>query len=72
MEKIHLETISREQISKWEKGAIQILFHNDKDTKVLMPCNCELKLRGSKFFKEGCYVETGFSQKKPLCMKFAK
>jgi hypothetical protein len=53
MEKIHLETISREQISKWEKGAIQILFHNDKDTKVLMPCNCELKIRGSKFFEEG-------------------
>ncbi|MEE1118297.1 MAG: DUF2027 domain-containing protein [Bacteroidales bacterium] len=72
MEKIHLETISREQISKWEKGAIQILFHNDKDTKVLMPCNCELKLRGSKFFKEVAMLKQDFSQKKPLCMKFAK
>lgn len=66
MEKIFLETISREQIGKWEKGAIQILFHNDKDSKVLMPANCELKLRGSKFFKEGCYVETGFFREKAL------
>ena len=72
MEKIHLETISREQISKWEKGAIQILFHNDKDTKVLMPCNCELKLRGSKFFKEGCYVETGFFSEKALMYEVCK
>lgn len=72
MEKIFLETISREQISKWEKGAVQILFHNDKDTRVLMPCNCELKLRGSKFFKEGCYVETGFFREKALMYEICK
>lgn len=72
MEKILLDTISREQISKWEKGVIQILFHNDKDTKVLMPCNCELKLRGSKFFKEGCYVETGFFREKALMYEICK
>lgn len=72
MEKIHLETISRDQISKWEKGSIQILFHNDKDTKVLMPCNCELKLRGSKFFKEGCYIDTGFFREKALMYEVCK
>ncbi len=72
MEKILLDTISREQISKWEKGVIQILFHNDKDNKVLMPCNCELKLRGSKFFKEGCYVDTGFFREKALMYEICK
>ncbi len=72
MEKIYIETISREEISKWEKGAVQILFHNDKDTRVLMPCNCELKLRGSKFFKEGCYVDTGFFREKALMYEICK
>ncbi len=72
MEKIHLETISREQISKWEKGAVQILFHNDKSSNVLMPCNCELKLRGSKFFKEGCYIDTGFFSEKALMYEICK
>lgn len=66
MEKIHLDTIGRDQISKWEKGAVQILFHNDQATQVLMPCNCELKVRGSKFFKEGCYIDTGFFREKSL------
>ena len=61
MEKIHLE-----------KGSVQILFHNDKDTKVLMPCNCELKLRGSKFFKEGCYIDTGFFREKALMYEICK
>lgn len=72
MGKILLATISREQISKWEKGAVQILFHNDKDTRVLMPANCELRLRGSKFFKEGCYVDTGFFREKALMYEICK
>ncbi len=70
-EKVLIDTISREQIDSWKKGCVQLLFHDDKMQSVLLPVNCELKVRTNRFFTEGSFIENAFFAEKaivyPLC-----
>ena len=70
-EKVLIGTISREQIDSWKKGCMQLLFHDDKMQNVLLPINCELKVRTNRFFTEGSFIENAFFAEKaivyPLC-----
>ena len=70
-EKVLIDTISREQIDSWKKGCMQLLFHDDKMQNVLLPINCELKVRTNRFFTEGSFIENAFFAEKaivyPLC-----
>ena len=36
---------------------MQLLFHDDKMQNVLLPINCELKVRTNRFFTEGSFIE---------------
>ena len=70
-EKVLIDTISREQIDSWKRGCMQLLFHDDKMQNVLLPINCELKVRTNRFFTEGSFIENAFFAEKaivyPLC-----
>lgn len=70
-QKVLIDTISREQIDSWKKGCMQLLFHDDKMQNVLLPINCELKVRTNRFFTEGSFIENAFFAEKaivyPLC-----
>lgn len=70
-EKILVETISRERLEEWKKACVQLMFHDDEAEKVLLPVNCELKIRTNKFFTEGSFIHTAFFEEKvimyPVC-----
>ncbi|MCD4772838.1 MAG: DUF2027 domain-containing protein [Bacteroidales bacterium] len=57
---ILLDTIERDELNKWLKGIIQILFHNDKSNKVLMPASSRFKVKGAKLSHEGTYRTSTF------------
>jgi hypothetical protein len=53
-----LETAEREKIGSWEKGVLQILFHKDRDNKILTPGNASFRIRPSRFYQEGSYKDS--------------
>ena len=61
-----LAMIADKELERWTNGVIQILLHKDKSKSVLMPANYEIKIRTAKFFKEGCFEETGLFTEKAL------
>ncbi|MBR1627254.1 MAG: DUF2027 domain-containing protein [Bacteroidales bacterium] len=61
-----LATIEDKQLEKWTGGVIQLLLHKDKSRNVLMPASYQIKIKTSKFFKEGCFEETGLFAEKAL------
>lgn len=70
-EKVLVSTISREQVEDWKKGCVQLMFHDDESKEVLLPVNCEMKIRTSRFFTEGSFIENAFFAEKaivyPVC-----
>jgi len=51
-EKIIIDTISRDNLSEWIEGYVQLLFHNDEMEKIPLPVHEHYKVQASKFFKE--------------------
>jgi len=63
---ILLESIERENIGKWEKGVVQVLFHNDKGSKVLAPGNSNFKIKAPRFYKETSYKDSSIIEGKAV------
>ena len=61
-----LETIEREEIGKWEKGVVQVLFHSDESSKVLSPGNSNFKLKLPRFYIEGSYRDSAIIEGKAM------
>ncbi len=61
-----LSQVEDKELERWSSGVIQILFHKDTTKQVLMPKSYKIKLRTSKFFKEGCFEDTGLFGEKAL------
>ena len=53
-----LDTIDREELEKWSKGVVQVLFHKDKDEKVLSPGNSNFKVKPTRFYNENGYKDS--------------
>ncbi len=53
-----LDSLDREQVEKWEKGIIQVLYHKDRDRGVLSPGNSNFKIKATRFYKEGNYKDS--------------
>ncbi len=53
--KLALESIVREDIETWSNGVLQVLFHQDESSKVLMPVSSTYQVKGSSFYKEGSF-----------------
>lgn len=66
-ESMHLiETVEREQLGIWEKGVVQVLFHNDRDQRILTPGNSRFRIRPSRFYQEGNYNDSGILNGKAI------
>jgi len=58
-ESMHLiETAEREHLGIWEQGVVQVLFHRDRDQKILSPGNSRFRIKSSKFYMEGNYRDS--------------
>lgn len=70
-EKVLLNTISRDCVDDWKKACVQLMFHDDVSSKVFLPVNSEMKIRTSRFFTEGSFIESAFFAEKaviyPVC-----
>lgn len=61
-----LETVDREEIGIWERGVIQVLFHKDRDNKILNPGNSSYRVRTTKFYQETSYKESAILDGKAI------
>lgn len=61
-----LAQVQDKELEQWSTGVIQLLFHKDETKQVLQPKSFKIKLRTSKFFKEGCFEDTGLFTEKAL------
>ncbi|MEE4258546.1 MAG: DUF2027 domain-containing protein [Bacteroidales bacterium] len=66
--KIVLDTISRDEIEKWLKGYIQVLFHRDLPDKLYQPLHSDIEIKPARFFKEGNYLTNTMLQGKALIL----
>ncbi len=63
---VQIETLDREQTGKWEKGIIQVLYHNDSDNHILNPGTSAFSVKGSRFYQEGSYKSSGILEGKSI------
>ena len=64
--RLQLETFEREEIEKWCQGVVQLLFHRDKDSKLLMPVSSAYRIKPMKFYKDVHYQSSNLLQEKAL------
>jgi len=55
--RIHVETITREDIESWSNGIVQVLFHGEEMNELLHPMHAHFRLKPSRFYKETSYQE---------------
>jgi len=55
-----LNSIERDHIEKWSYGMVQLLFHKDLSSKVLLPANCTFSFKPPKLYLEKSYQECSF------------
>jgi hypothetical protein len=62
--KIHIQTIHRDDLTKWLKGFVQILFFKDKDSTVRLPLHTDFKIKPIRFLEKESYFSTNFMEEK--------
>ena len=56
----YLETIERDQLDSWLNANVQMIFVKDQSKKLLAPVSTDVRLRGSRFYKESAYTDSLF------------
>ena len=62
--KIHIQTIHRDDLTKWLKGFVQILFFKDKDSTIRLPLHTDFKIKPARFLEKESYFSTNFMEEK--------
>jgi len=57
-EKILLNSIDKEELSRYTEGYVQVMFHAEKMESVLMPVHAHYKVQGAKFYKENSFTKS--------------
>ncbi len=70
--KKNITSIKRDDINNWNKGFVQILFHNNRQKKVLLPVNASFKISANRFLKESNYIENSLMREKALLVTLCK
>jgi len=71
-EKILLDSISKEEVSRYLEGYVQVLFHAEKMDNVLLPVHSHFKVQGSKFFKENSFRKSALLNELALVVSVAE
>ena len=67
-----LDTIDREDFEKWKEGIIQILFHKDKSSGILLPASSDFKIKSSKLDKGTNYIDSSFIDKRAFIITISE
>ena len=69
--KLLLATVDRDQLTKWESGCLQFLFHKEQCREIPSPFNTEFEIQGKKFYTEGSYRESPLIEGKGIIVRIA-
>jgi hypothetical protein len=64
--KIHIDTIDRDELLKWTKGIIQLIFFNENPEKIVMPVSAEFDISPRRFNDEHNYNNSQFMEERLL------
>lgn len=66
--KIHLETITREDIETWSVGIVQVIFHAPEMRYLYRPLFASFSIKPSRFYKETSYKEFPLTASKVILL----
>lgn len=66
--KIHIETITREDLEVWSNGIVQVIFHTHEMQDLFQPLHAHFKIKPSRFFKETGYQEFKLTGSKAIVL----
>lgn len=70
--KILIETIDRDELLKWTKGIVQVLFYNEEPEKVYLPVSSEFDISPNRFNDEHNYKASQFMEERLLLVSIAQ
>jgi hypothetical protein len=70
--KILIDTIDRDELLKWTKGIVQVIFFHEEPEKIYMPVSSEFDLSPSRFNNENNYKASQFMEERLLLVSLAQ
>jgi len=70
--KILIDTIDRDELLKWTKGIVQVIFFHEEPEKIYMPVSSEFDLSPSRFNDENNYKASQFMEERLLLVSLAQ
>ncbi len=70
--KIHIDTIDRDELLKWTKGIVQVIFFSEEPEKIFMPVSSEFDISPRRFNEESNYKITQFMEERLLLVSLAQ
>jgi hypothetical protein len=70
--KIHIDTIDRDELLKWTKGIVQVILFNEEPEKIFMPVSAEFDLSPRRFNDENNYKISQFMEERLLLVSLAQ
>jgi hypothetical protein len=70
--KIHIDTIDRDELLKWTKGIVQLIFFNEEPEKIYMPVSTEFDISPRRFNNEHNYIASQFMEERLLLVSLAQ
>ena len=70
--KILIDTIDRDELLKWTKGIVQVVFFSEEPEKIVMPVSTEFDLAPSRFNDENNYKASQFMEERLLLVSVAQ
>jgi hypothetical protein len=64
--KIHIASVSREELPLWLEGFVQILFFKEENKNIVMPLHAPFKLKQGRFLQKEEYTATNFTDEKGI------
>lgn len=61
-----LGTVSHDELEGWTHGVLQILIHDENPERIYLPIHADIRIRVSRFFKEGSYTSNTLLNGKAL------
>ncbi len=62
--KYFLESIEREQLDSWLNANLQLIFAKEQSRTLLSPMSVDVRIKGSRFYKESAYQDSLFFREK--------
>jgi hypothetical protein len=70
--KIHIDTIDRDELLKWTKGIVQIILFSEEPEKIFTPVSSEFDISPRRFNDENNYKISQFMEEKLLLVSLAQ